>query len=110
MKWLEIAGQARNDGGGGNDRWAMTAGAGGGGSRAPALRWHDRRWAARVTSLRPLQVRGDTRNLALYGDMVAALTPPYTFRGTRRGELCSPAEWRMITVIASLTRNLPYGL
>jgi len=32
-----------------------------------------------------------TRNLAPYDGMVAALTPLYPFRGTRRGELRSPA-------------------
>jgi len=50
LKWLEIAGQARNDDnrrgrndeGRGNDKGAMTAEAGGGGSRAPALQWRDR--------------------------------------------------------------------
>ena len=62
----------------------------------------------------PDQVRGDARNLTPYGGMVAAFTPPHPFRGTRRGELCSPAKCPIIAVNATPdqvrgdARNLTY--
>jgi len=39
LEWLEIAGQARNDGDRGQWQRGNDGRAGGGGSRAPALRW-----------------------------------------------------------------------